>query len=73
MNGVTKKNKDKHWLKQNDKLKDNSINDKMGHTFDSSLLLQLHWHIGGSPPVMHNRKDLWQRTSQHNDKKILYV
>ena len=39
----------------------------MGHTFVFSLLLQLLWYIGGSPPVLREREELWQRKCSTNN------
>ena len=45
----------------------------MGHTFVSSLLLQLLWYIGGSPPVLRDREDLRQRKCYTINIKTSYL
>ena len=45
----------------------------MGHTFVFSLLLQLLWYIGGSPPVLCDREELWQRKCYTNNIITSYL
>ena len=45
----------------------------MGQTFVSSLLLQLLWYIGGSPPVLRDRDDLRQRKCYTINIKTSYL